>query len=405
MNIVFLSPGYPAEMPHFVRGLAAVGAKVLGVGDQPPAALPQLARDHLHDYLQVESLWAAPQLEKALRAWLRGRSIDRLECLWEAGMTVAGQLREAFGLPGLGVEATRRVRDKGVMKEVLTAAGVRTPKNARAATVKEIEAAAERIGYPLIVKPISGAGSMHTFRVDDEARLAQVLPELRNVAEVSVEECIEGRELTYDTVIAGGAIAYYNIAWYRPQVLIARSEEWISPQTVTLRHPEQPELAPGRKLGEQVIAALGLTSGFTHMEWFLTAAGEAVFGEIGARPPGGRSVDIMNYGCDIDLFQGWAEAVCKGSFSQPVERRYNAAVVFKRARGQGRIRRVEGLRGILSRYREHIVCVDLLPIGAPRRNWKATLVSDGYLIVRHPHLPATLEMADRIGTDLALYAG
>ena len=32
MKVLFLSPGYPAEMPYFVRGLAAVGAQVLGLG-------------------------------------------------------------------------------------------------------------------------------------------------------------------------------------------------------------------------------------------------------------------------------------------------------------------------------------------------------------------------------------
>ena len=40
MNVVMLSPGYPAEMAFFTRALAAVGARVIGVGDQPPHALP-----------------------------------------------------------------------------------------------------------------------------------------------------------------------------------------------------------------------------------------------------------------------------------------------------------------------------------------------------------------------------
>ena len=150
---------------------------------------------------------------------------------------------------------------------------------------------------------------------------------------------------------------------------------------------------------------LEFRSGFTHMEWFLTDSGEAVFGEIAARPPGARSVDLMNYACDIDTFTGWAEAVCHGRFSQPVTRRYNAAVIFKRARGSGLIRRIEGLERLIARYRQHVVCVDLLPVGAPRRNWKSTLISDGYLILRHPDLQATMEMADRVGTDLQLYAG
>jgi len=50
------------------------------------------------------------------------------------------------------------------------------------------------------------------------------------------------------------------------------------------------------------------------------------------------------------------------------------------------------------------VVEDLLPLGAQRRNWKQTLISDGYLIVRHPQLDRTLEIADAVGRDLQLDA-
>ena len=152
------------------------------------------------------------------------------------------------------------------------------------------------------------------------------------------------------------------------------------------------------------LETLGFRSGFSHMEWFLKADGEAVFGEIGARPPGAHSVDLMNYGCDIDLFTGWAEAVVHKRLTQPIERRYNAAIVCKRAQGSGRIVAIEGLDRVLSHCGHHLVALDLRRIGAPRRDWRQTLLSDGWAIVRHPNLEAALEMADRVGTDLQLYA-
>jgi hypothetical protein len=179
----------------------------------------------------------------------------------------------------------------------------------------------------------------------------------------------------------------------------------VSPQTITLREVMAPALDSGRKLGVEVLKALSFRTGFTHMEWFLKPSGEAVFGEIAARPPGARSTEVMNYGADLDVFTGWAEAVCHRRFSQPIARRYNAAVIFKRAQGQGRIQRIEGLERLLARYGEAIVSVDLLPVGAPRRNWKQTLLSDGHVILRHPHLPTCLEMADRVGVELQMYAG
>jgi hypothetical protein len=150
---------------------------------------------------------------------------------------------------------------------------------------------------------------------------------------------------------------------------------------------------------------MNFKSGFTHMEWYMKEDGEAVFGEIAARAAGARTVDLMNYTCDVDLFRGWAEAVVHGSFSQPVERKYNAATIFKRAQGSGRIQRIEGLGKLMAEYGEHIVAIDLLPLGAPRRDWLLSLVSDGMVIVRHPDLRTTIEIADRVAEDLQMFAG
>ena len=405
MHVVMISPGFPAEMPRFTAGLAEVGAAVTGIGEQPESTLPPRVRHALQAYRQVRSIWDEPAMIEEVRAIDSRARVDRVECLWEPGVLLAAQIREALDLPGMSVDQAVLFRDKEKMKLRLDEVGIRTPRHARASTEDECREAAERIGFPLILKPIAGAGSADTHRVGDAAELDEILASVRHVQELSVEEFIEGEEFTFDTICARGRICYHNVAWYRPKPLIGRTVEWLSPQTVSLRVTDTPELRGGLEMGQAVLTALGFETGFSHMEWFRTPSGEAVFGEIAARPPGARSVDLMNYACDIDTYRGWAEAVCYGGFTERLERRYNSAVVFKRAEGQGRIRRIEGLERLVARFRPHIVCVDLLPIGAPRRNWKQTLISDGYMIVRHPDLQATLEMADRIGTDLRLHAG
>jgi hypothetical protein len=405
MNVLLLSPGFPAEMPLFTRGLANVGARALGVGDQPLAALDPKARASLSDYLQVESLWDEAALVRQVGSWLRGRELDRVECLWEPGMIVAARLREAFGVPGLSVERTVPFRDKEKMKQVLDAAGVRTPRHARARTAGECREAAERIGYPLIIKPIAGAGSADTYPLREPADLERAIGLLSHVEEVSVEEYIEGEEFTFDTVCASGRVLFENVAWYRPKPLLGRLNAWINPQSVCLRDIEVPQIRAGRNLGRAVLEALGFESGFTHMEWFLTPSGEAVFGEIGGRPPGGRLVHAMNYSCDIDLFSGWAEAITAGRFSQDARKKYNAAVIFKRGEGEGIVRRIEGLEALLARYGEHVAALDLVRVGEPRRDWRQVIIGDGWIAVRHPNLEYTLEMADHFSTDLRIYAG
>jgi formate-dependent phosphoribosylglycinamide formyltransferase (GAR transformylase) len=405
MYVLMISPGYPPEIPYFTRALAWAGARILGVSDQPESALPPEAGRNLAAYLQVPSLQDEDAVVEAVKHWASPVHVDKVECLWEPGMVLAARLREALGVPGMTVEETLPFRDKVRMKEVLSAAGVRTPHHARATSTEECREAARSIGFPLILKPIAGAGSADTYRVNDTAQLEETLPLLAHLPEVNVEEFIEGEEFTFDTVCVGGRVAYHSITMYRPCPLIARTHEWVSPQIVMLRDVEAEEFAGGREMGRAVLRALNFQTGFTHMEWFRKSDGEVVFGEIACRPPGARSVDVMNYAGDTDLFAGWAEAVVKGQFTQEVERRYNSAIIFKRAQGQGRIYRMEGLDHLLAKYGEHIVVIDLLPLGSERRNWRQTLLSDGYLIVRHPDLARALEIADAVGTDLQLYAG
>ena len=112
MNVLLLSPGYPADMPEFTRGLAEAGARVIGVGDTPQDSLPALVRRFLADYIPVASLWDEDAVVGALRSRLRGTRLDRIECLWEPGIMLAARLRETFGIPGLDVQQAARFRDQ-----------------------------------------------------------------------------------------------------------------------------------------------------------------------------------------------------------------------------------------------------------------------------------------------------
>jgi formate-dependent phosphoribosylglycinamide formyltransferase (GAR transformylase) len=403
--VLMISPGYPAEMPYFTRALSRVGARVIGLGDQARESLPEIARSHLAHHVHVRSLWDEASVLREVQRLAQGVRIDRVECLWEPGMLLAARLREALGLPGMTVEETVPFRDKEVMKARLDAVGVRTPRHERAVTEDQAREAAERIGYPLIVKPIAGAGSADTHRCDGRQELERALRSIQHVEEISVEEFVEAEEFTFDTICAEGELAFENVCWYKPRPLQQRQLEWVSPQSFCLRDLALPELQGGREMGRRVLSALGFRTGFTHMEWYRKGDGEVVFGEIAARPPGARLVDLMNYCTDNDTYVAWAEAACFGRVGRRFERKWNVAATFKRAQGEGRIRRIVGLDELRRDFGDLLVEVDLTPIGSPRRNWKHTLVGDGYLIVRHPELQPLLAMADRVAREVQLFAG
>jgi hypothetical protein len=173
---------------------------------------------------------------------------------------------------------------------------------------------------------------------------------------------------------------------------------------LSIRDLSQPNLAGGIELGRRVLGALGMGDGMTHMEWFRKRDGEVVFGEVACRPGGARVVDMMNYTSDIDLFREWARVATHRRFEAPRDRKYNVGLTFKRAQGQGRITRIEGLREFLARYGRWVVEETLLRPGTPRRDWKATLLSDGYVTVRHPDWDEARRMAFAVATDIQMYA-
>ncbi len=406
MRVCFLAPGYPPEMPDFTRGLAEVGARVIGVGSGPVSSLPDKARSALSDYIQVPNLLAEDDVVERVTAALRARGgVDRVESAWEPLVVAAARIRERLGVPGMSVDTVVGFRDKGVMKARVAAAGLRVPHARRVRTASETRAAAAEIGYPLILKPIAGAGSADTYRVDSDAALESVLARMGHVGEASCEEFVEGEEYTYDTLCVDGEPVYENVARYLPRPLIARTEHWISPLILTERDLTQPHIQAGIALGRGVMKALGMGTGFTHMEWYRKPDGEVVFGEIGCRPGGARLVDQMNFTGDVDLFREWARAVCRGEAHPSRARPYHCGIIFKRAHGEGRITKIVGLDRFLARHGRWVLDETLLRPGQHRRDWKKTLVSDGYILFRHPDKDTALAIAREFQETVHLVAG
>lgn len=404
MDVLFLSPAFPPEVGAFTRALARVGARVVGVGDVPASALPASVRRALVHYIQVPTLLDEADVTRRVLDELGDARPDRVETHWEPVTLLAAQLRERLGVEGLDVQATRTFRDKDRMKAVVAAAGLPVVVAARVRTAAEAHAQAEKLGFPVIVKPVAGAGSADTLRADDPASLDRILGAVAHHGEVVIEPFVDADEHTFEAVCIQGEPVFTSVSTYLPNTLDARSNEWISPVILCRRHLDSSELSGGLDLGLGALRALGMGTGFAHMEWFRHADGRVSFGEAACRAPGANMVDLMNYANDIDLYMEWARCVVHGSFQAQVRRPFAAAIVFKRAVGHGRIAAVEGLDRFLSRHGHWVRRVDLLPLGAERRDWTSTFLSDGNLVVRHPDEQRCLDMAREAARSITLYA-
>jgi formate-dependent phosphoribosylglycinamide formyltransferase (GAR transformylase) len=292
------------------------------------------------------------------------------------------------------------------MKQALREAGVRTAASAAASTAAQVRAFAEQVGFPLVLKPRSGAGALDTVRARDDAELEQALGVFggHGAESIAVEEFIDGHEGFYDTVTVGGQVALDFATHYFPNVLDAMRTRWISPQFVcTNRIETAPQYAELREMGQRVISVLGIGTSATHMEWFAGRNG-LTFSEIGCRPPGGTAWEIYSAGNEIDVHRAWATAVTHGQVGPAPSRRYASGLVAIRPDRDGTITGYAGAEELQQQFGEWIIDAHLPPPGTQTQPVEAGYLANAYLRMRHPDYDELRSMLDAVGRTLHVYA-
>jgi hypothetical protein len=406
VDVIFLEPCFPANQREFVRALHDVGARVMGIGERPKEALDPELRHWLFHYEQVSNVTDVSQVERAVR-FAQGRvRVDRLEASVEAHVMCAAEVRERCGIPGTSVQTTYLCRDKPAMKDALRDAGISCAQSTGSSDVKEIKEFAAKVGFPLIVKPRDAAGAAGTYRCDDVAELEQALAAcgVRRGRSVAVEEFIEGHEGFWDTLVIGGHVVHEFVCHYYPNVLEAMRTRWINPQFIATNRIDAPGYDELKHMGREVLSALDIRAGATHMEWFAGPKG-LKFSEIGCRPPGVRTWDLYAAANEFDIYREWAMAVVHGRRSQSLSRRYSAGLIALRPDCDGRIRGYEGIAQIERAFGQWIIDAHLPSEGTPTQPVDAGYMANAWMRLKHPDYDELRRMLDVVGRTVKVRAG
>ena len=406
MNVIFVEPFFPRNQREFARALAEAGATVIGIGEYSSDGFDDALKGWLDHYEQVGSVTDVEAMTAAVR-WVQDKVwVDRIEATIEAHIMSTAQVREACTIPGTSVHTAWLCRDKPSMKEALRAAGVPTAASAGIGSAAEAHAFAAEVGFPLILKPRSGAGASGTVRVDSASDLDQALGVFggQGVDSIAVEEFIEGHEGFYDTIAVDGQVMVDFASHYYPNVLEAMRSRWISPEFIsTNRLDTAPEYAELREMGGRVIAALGIGTSATHMEWFFGPKG-LKFSEIGCRPPGVGAWDLYSAGNDMDVYRAWADAIVHGGTGQAPSRRFASGIVALRPDRDGVISGYSGVEELQQKFGEWIIDAHLPSPGTPTQAVEAGYFANAYVRMRHPDYDAVHGMLDEVGRTLHVYA-
>jgi D-alanine-D-alanine ligase-like ATP-grasp enzyme len=380
-NIIFAAP-FPTDITmRFVRAASKLpGVRLLGIVHTPPSG-PDAGV--YADFVRVTDPLSTRDLIDATEI-LRKRhgQPERIIGILEAMMVQLAQTRAHFGVEGTQPAVAELFRDKSQMKAALRAAGLPVAKSRLLGDLNDARSFAAEVGFPMVLKPPSGMGAKSTWRVNSMDEL------LRGVAGIGAsasrpilaEEFLRGREFSFETITLGGKQQMESLSHYLPTCLEVLETPWVQWCCMLPRDISGSEYDGARKMARGAIAALGLTDGMTHMEWFQRPDGSLVIGEIAQRPPGANISTMTGLAHGVDVFRAWVRAVVDGELDGVWERKYAVGSAFLRGMGHGRVAHVEGVHVVYQAVGNLVVEAKLPDVGAMKSDGYE---GDGYIIVRH----------------------
>ena len=188
----------------------------------------------------------------------------------QTGLTLAMQLSrdgtlQRFGVKLLGsdIESIERAEDRERFRRTLEEMGQPVIPSATAVTVEEALGIADKIGYPVIVRPaytLGGTGGGIAADTEELREIAGNGLDLSPITQVLVEKCVSGwKEIEFETMrdSAGNVIAVCSMENVDP-VGIHTGDSIVVAPALTLADREYQML---RSAALDIIAALGIVGG------------------------------------------------------------------------------------------------------------------------------------------------
>ena len=334
-NFIFVSPNFPLTYWKFCQELKNNGLRVLGIGDCPFDELSQELRDSMHEYYKVTDLENYDEVFKAVAFFTyKYGKIDWLESNNEYWLMRDAQLRTEFNITsGPKIEDMAKIKYKSAMKEYYAKAGLPTARYHLVEGYEDAVEFANKVGYPVVVKPDNGVGASNTYKLhsDDEVRF---FIDTKDDNIYIMEEFVNGYVQTYDAIIDSKGEPLFESGNVTPLSLMDVVN--YNGDSVYYLVKELPERI--RDAGLRTVKSFGVKSRFVHLEFFILNEDQEGLGrkgdilglEVNMRPAGGFTPEMYNYAYETDVYKTWADMIAFDCNTKPEGKHHFCAFFGRR---------------------------------------------------------------------------
>lgn len=318
----------------YLTAIRNLGVKVTAIDLPAGRTRPAVPADRVvHPADRSDEGWAA-----AVQLAAADSRFDGVLAFSEPHVLAAAMLADRLGLPGPSLYAAVTSRNKALQRGIFAGAGLPQPDffiaGPHAPESDLVAWAMEH--FPVVVKPVDGAGSAGVTHVSTRSHLCTAL-EGRAGRTILLERALSGQEYSWEGIVRDGKILFGNVTL---------KETTGPPHFVEVLHRVAClDDGTADKLPADVIAAIGMRTGIVHLEFIRTPDGPAII-EVAVRTPGDHIMDLVDLAYGFDPF----EILVSLALAQPVPALPDAPSAYAASwfptHCAGRVRTIRGLEEI-----------------------------------------------------------
>ena len=262
-------------------------------------------RIDLNNSADVEELYAAMLELHSVHP------IDAFFCPWELPLGATAEVASRLGVRFTAAAAVARCRSKQLAREVLHNSSIPSARFATAANPRQAVEAAQKLGYPVVVKPASGTGGVMAAVFEDPASLAAHVAghwELAAAAAPALQRLLAGPLLLEEKLVGHMISAEIATNGGISQVLTltdrqrGRHNEILELGSMMPAALDRATQDAVERYAMLVTAALGLDRGVFHLEIMLTADGPRLV-EANPRVMGGSARALIRASFGVEILE------------------------------------------------------------------------------------------------------